>query len=71
MLIVPRKSTCIKDDRCKHFKGVKQPDGTERNEFYYCAAFPDGIPIGILTGEFNHRRKYPGQKNEIVFKEGE
>lgn len=32
-----------------------------------CKAFPDGIPEDILTGEFDHTKKYPGQKNDIVF----
>ena len=32
-----------------------------------CAAFPDGIPIQILKGEFDHTKKHPAQENEVVF----
>lgn len=34
---------------------------------FFCSAFPDGIPEKILTGEFDHSKKYPGQGNDIVF----
>ena len=39
-------SQCI---RCKH----KQRDNK-------CAAFPKRIPMEILTNEFDHRERYPG-----------
>lgn len=32
-----------------------------------CMAFPAGIPEDILTGEFDHTKKYQGQENDIVF----
>ena len=32
-----------------------------------CKAFPDGIPEDILTGKFNHTKKHPEQKNNILF----
>lgn len=39
---------------CKHYQGVKQPDGTELSEFEYCDAFPDGIPSDIAYGDNAH-----------------
>jgi hypothetical protein len=35
-----------------------------------CKAFPKGIPSKILTGEFDHTKKHPDQKNNIVFEKG-
>jgi len=32
-----------------------------------CSAFLEGIPEKILTGEFNHTKKHPDQKNDILF----
>ena len=32
-----------------------------------CKAFPEGIPEKILTGEFDHTKKHPEQKNDILF----
>jgi len=32
-----------------------------------CKAFPNGIPENILIGEFNHTKKHPEQKNNILF----
>jgi len=32
-----------------------------------CTAFPEGIPEDILTGKFNHIKKHPEQKNNILF----
>lgn len=34
-----------------------------------CKAFPSGIPKDILTGEFDHTKKYPKQINEIIFEQ--
>ena len=43
---------------CKHI---------ETDSYQICKAFPEGIPEDILTGEFDHTEKHPGQKNDIVF----
>lgn len=34
---------------------------------FVCNAFPDGIPIEILSGDDKHTKKHNGQKNDIVF----
>ena len=43
--------------RCKHFDN------------YTCAAFPDGIPEKLLTGEQKHDKIIPGQTGSTVFEE--
>jgi len=35
--------------------------------FPKCEAFPKGIPNDILAGKFNHTKKHPDQKNDILF----
>lgn len=45
--------TCM---TCKHFIGEGK-----------CAAFPDQIPDSIIEGYFDHKKKMPGQKNDIVY----
>ena len=37
------------------------------NDNLTCKAFPKGIPENILTGEFDHTKKHPTQKNNILF----
>ena len=32
-----------------------------------CNAFPSGIPEKIIDGEFEHTKKYPRQRNSILF----
>ena len=46
--------------RCKHYRGIVQPDGTEATERDICTAFPDGIPGEITTGENLHVEPFPG-----------
>lgn len=53
--------------QCKHYLGVKQPDGTEFTEVNYCSAFPDGIPEDIAYGSNKHLVPYPDQENQIVY----
>ena len=53
--------------KCKHFRGVIQPDGTEITEKVACDAFPEGIPDSIAYGDKKHLKPIKGQKNNIVF----
>ena len=49
---------------CKHFQKKKSfmPVGK-------CDAFPDRIPKTILEGNYDHTKKHPDQKNDILFEE--
>lgn len=54
---------------CKHFIGGDKPQDTPT-----CTAFPDGIPIIILSGQHDHREPYPGDHGiqfEPIEDEGE
>lgn len=33
-----------------------------KRDVYTCDAFPDGIPVEILTGDAIHNRPYPGDR---------
>ena len=59
-------SNCYKRE-CKWYEGIKQPEESELNEFYYCKAFPDGIPIDIIKGEDLHSEVKPDQEGEYVY----
>jgi hypothetical protein len=43
--------------KCKHFREIEGG----------CSAFPDGIPNEITSGENDHDKPLPDQKNNIVF----
>jgi len=45
-------------EKCKYYDG--KWTGT-------CKAFPKGIPIAIASGQVGHRKKFPGQENDIIF----
>ena len=63
------KAECI-TRRCKHFGGIKNdatPGNPEKNERYYCKAFPDRIPSDIVLGNNLHEVPTKHQKNNIVF----
>lgn len=49
-----KKLVCFK---CKHFRMFEGG----------CDAFPDGIPAKITSGENQHSKPLPKQKNNIVF----
>lgn len=53
------KPICFK---CKHFQD------REKEHWFRCAAFPNGIPDEIFTGIVVHTKKYPGDKG-IRFEE--
>lgn len=58
------------EHRCRHYQGIEQPDGTEATERHVCAAFPDGIPGEIVTGQNMHRNPYPGDHGIQYEREG-
>ena len=66
MLATPN---CFKR-RCRHYLGVKQPDGTELTEVNYCLAFPDGMPSEIAYGTDKHTEPWPDQGNSYVYTKG-
>jgi len=41
---------------CRHYQGELK-----------CDAFLNGIPYEVMSGEFDHTEKYPGQDNDIVY----
>jgi len=69
MLLTPK---CF-ERKCIHFLGAKSLDllDTERDEFVYCLAFPDGIPEDIAYGNNKHLVPIKNQSNTIVFEKEE
>ncbi|MFA5526515.1 MAG: hypothetical protein WC992_06805 [Acholeplasmataceae bacterium] len=63
MIMAPH---CFKR-KCRHYRGILQPDGTEATEVPYCDAFPEGIPNEIAYGDNLHTRPLADQENDIVF----
>lgn len=63
-----RESNCSKRN-CKWYEGVKQPNNDELYEFFYCSAFPDGIPKEIVTGEDLHEKVRSDQVGEYIYEE--
>lgn len=56
------------DRNCKWFGGVKKPDPkTEWGEFYYCTAYPKGIPIEITKGEDLHEEVRSDQVGDYIY----
>jgi len=51
----PNKFEC---EKCKYYNGKWSVT---------CKAFPKGIPFPISSGQIDHRKKFPGQKNDIVY----
>lgn len=47
MIKLPDISPCAV---CDHFRGVKQPNGNESIEYFYCTKF-DRIPVEYVSGK--------------------
>jgi hypothetical protein len=56
---------------CKWYKGIDQPDGTEKTEVNVCEAFPEGIPEDIAYGANKHLKVIEGQTGDFTFEEVE
>lgn len=56
LYFIPFMSSCAE---CKHF---------DEDEFK-CKAFPDGIPIEILSGTNKHFKALPKQENNVIFEQ--
>jgi hypothetical protein len=65
-----RESNCY-TRKCKWYKGAKQPESSEMNEFHYCEAFPDGIPREINLGNDLHDEVKSGQTGNYVYEEAQ
>lgn len=53
---------------CRHLTGAVQPqEDTEAGERPCCAAFPQGIPVGIAYGDDLHLTPREGQGNDVAF----
>ncbi len=50
--------------RCKWYKGLRG------NGAFYCMAFPKGIPEEIVSGKERHKRVYPSQNREYIYRVG-
>lgn len=50
---------------CKHLDRSKVRD-SRTDEPYFCTSFPDGIPIEIELGKWDHRRPHP-EDNGVRF----
>lgn len=64
-----RPSIC---DACARLRMRSNPESNSSLDRWipYCEAFPERVPREIWTGQFDHRRPYPGD-NGILFEPAE
>ena len=52
---------------CKHLRRGETGESDDGAPTAVCAAYPDGIPLEIWKGGFDHRQEYGGEADGLRF----